>query len=341
MNKFIILIATGLYFVFANWFICSKVGHVCSSCIVETSKIAENNPVVKGIEEFNLVPKVIDFSMNSAVPDTGYFFHVFLEHVESVVEHKTLVIVGQYFDSEENGTTYENLGIARADEVKQILLSKGIDENDIEIVSEKKTNLDNLNILPNPSFQINWIDKIQKPINSETDLAVQGRLENQMGSIYPEIVEKDSNLTITEKELKDNLEIQEKKKETVIPKEKLSESKVEKLENKVVLHFPFNSARINHYKEVNAYLTDLAEKMKNNKKMKVLLTGHTDDKGTVFANNRVAHRRAKIIRDVLRKKGVPRAQIATESKGSANPLVPNTSKKNRQKNRRVEVLVIE
>ena len=335
MNKFIILIATGLYFVFANWFICSKVGHVCSSCM-DAPSIVIVNPDVEGIKEFNLVPNVIDFSMNSAFPDTGYFFHVFLNHIESVVDHKTLVIIGEYFDTEENGTPYENLGVARADEVKQLLLSKGIAEKDIEIASEKKSNVDNLDELPNPSFQIKWIDKILVTSNSERN--DQSSLENQKN---PEIIEKDSSITYTNNELSDNLEIQVKKKTEEKSKEKVSDSKVEKLSNKVVIYFPFNSTKIKNYKDLDAYLSELADRMKSNKKLKVMLTGHTDSKGSVFANNRVAHRRAKIIRDILHEKGVSRKQIATESRGSTDPMVANTSKKNRQKNRRVEVFVIE
>ncbi len=339
------LLISGLYFIFANWFICSQVGHECSACmVVSPDSVSISNDIqIKGIEEFQLVPKVIDFTINNAIPDTGYFFPIFLNHVKSVIKQKSLVITGHYFDTEENPTTYENLGIARADAVKQILLEKGIDETKIELTASKESNLETMEVLPNPSFSIAWVKSQQ--LNSDT----QKNLENIMGTVYPDTSDKQANahpvaatkiidsLIINEETSKEDIKekLKEEKKVVVDPN-----SKVERLKDKVILYFPFNSIKIKNYKDVDVYLTELAALLKEHKNYKVVLTGHTDDRGSVFANNRVAHRRAKIIRDILKRKGVSRSQIATESKGSSMPLLPNTSKANRKKNRRVEVSVI-
>ena len=62
-----------------------------------------------------------------------------------------------------------------------------------------------------------------------------------------------------------------------------------------------------------------------------------DSDGEETSNFTLAERRAKVIRDILRKKGVPRAQIITESKGETEPTAPNDTDTNRRLNRRVEV----
>ena len=69
----------------------------------------------------------------------------------------------------------------------------------------------------------------------------------------------------------------------------------------------------------------------------VILTGHSDDKGEEESNYILAERRAKVIRDVLRKKGVARSQIITKSMGETQPTAPNDTDANRRLNRRVEV----
>ena len=342
MNKFLILLVTGIYFVFADWFISTQVGHECASCVIPEDTLTTSQPKIsiEGIEEFQLVPKIIDFSFNSAVPDTGYFFHVFLDYIRSVENEKTLIITGSYFDSEENSTNYENLGIARADAVKQLLLSKGIQESIIELASEKKSNIENVTELPNPSFSIEWVDN---KVGDEH----QAQLESIMSTVYPDSPSLSTNENPVEEEKnagEEKEDVKLEKSETIdlektdsISKEN---SKVEKKSDKVILYFPFNSIKIKNYKEVDNYLSELAKELNDDKDLKVLLIGHTDDRGSIFANNRVAHRRAKIIRDILKKKGVSRSQIATESKGSTDPIAPNNSKANRNKNRRVEVIII-
>ncbi len=67
--------------------------------------------------------------------------------------------------------------------------------------------------------------------------------------------------------------------------------------------------------------------------------GHTDDVGSVESNRTLSLRRAEAVRDYLVQSGVPSELIATEGFGQSQPLAPNTTPENRQKNRRVEIVI--
>jgi OmpA-OmpF porin, OOP family len=54
---------------------------------------------------------------------------------------KTITITGYYKSDEKNTTSFENLGLARAEEVKKYLLSKGIDEKNIVTRSQAEESL--------------------------------------------------------------------------------------------------------------------------------------------------------------------------------------------------------
>lgn len=87
-------------------------------------------------------------------------------------------------------------------------------------------------------------------------------------------------------------------------------------------------------------LDELAELMIKKPEWKLKLAGHTDDVGNDQSNLILSKRRAEAVRDYLVKKEVPKDVIKVEFYGETRPLVPNDSKENRQKNRRVEMEVV-
>jgi len=68
------------------------------------------------------------------------------------------------------------------------------------------------------------------------------------------------------------------------------------------------------------------------------LEGHTDDTGQEPANDLLAEHRAKKCLDYLASKGIEPKRLNYLGYGSDKPFVPNDSRKNRQLNRRVEVI---
>ncbi|GHT55296.1 hypothetical protein AGMMS49982_21070 [Bacteroidia bacterium] len=82
--------------------------------------------------------------------------------------------------------------------------------------------------------------------------------------------------------------------------------------------------------------------LKQSPNIKIQIEGHTDDIGTPEYNMTLGQERAETVKAYLLEKGVPAKMIVkTLSKAATEPLVPNSDEENRQKNRRVEIVVVE
>jgi outer membrane protein OmpA-like peptidoglycan-associated protein len=69
--------------------------------------------------------------------------------------------------------------------------------------------------------------------------------------------------------------------------------------------------------------------------------GHTDDIGTEKYNQDLSERRAKSVQDYLVKAGVPAEVISTKGFGNSSPLTNEKTREARQRNRRVEIGVVD
>jgi outer membrane protein OmpA-like peptidoglycan-associated protein len=73
----------------------------------------------------------------------------------------------------------------------------------------------------------------------------------------------------------------------------------------------------------------------------ILVTGYTDDTGTVEYNQRLSSRRARVVADFLRPRLRGPFTVVQQGRGELDPAFPNTSEANREQNRRVEIKVPE
>jgi len=192
-------------------------------------------------------------------------------------DNNILEIVGIYYDGEDNTSSYEDLGLARAHQVKE-LFSADIPEERIRVSSQKLDAPDEALEGYFESAEFSWIEG-----------------EEERGP-------------------------------------------VEILDDRAIIRFPYNSIQKEVDPKIDAYLSKLAIELKDSGGT-VRLTGHTDDKGNEDKNESLAHRRAKMIRDILRDKGVRRSQIKTFTKGETEPISTNDTEEGRSDNRRVEVQV--
>jgi outer membrane protein OmpA-like peptidoglycan-associated protein len=69
--------------------------------------------------------------------------------------------------------------------------------------------------------------------------------------------------------------------------------------------------------------------------------GHTDDVGTGEYNRHLSERRAAAVGDYLKSAGIDPAVIETKGFGKSSPRVEGTSRDARQKNRRVEIAIVD
>lgn len=72
--------------------------------------------------------------------------------------------------------------------------------------------------------------------------------------------------------------------------------------------------------------------------MELEISGHTDDVGSRDANIKLSQNRAESVKQWLVDRGISAARLKTVGKGPDEPLVPNTTDENRQRNRRVEFI---
>lgn len=113
---------------------------------------------------------------------------------------------------------------------------------------------------------------------------------------------------------------------------------VEELPDRRIIRFPFNSTEKEYDPSVDEYLDKLADRVKETGES-IRLVGHTDNVGGDDANMVLSDRRAKVIRDLLKRKGVPESQITTEAKGESQPVASNETDAGRYDNRRVEIFL--
>ncbi|MBV4357602.1 OmpA family protein [Pinibacter aurantiacus] len=91
---------------------------------------------------------------------------------------------------------------------------------------------------------------------------------------------------------------------------------------------------------LNSRLDSIADIMKKYPDMRIAIVGHTCDIASAATNYKVGLKRAQEVAAYLEKQGIAADRIDVSSKGETQPLVPNTSEKNRKINRRVVITVL-
>ncbi len=92
-------------------------------------------------------------------------------------------------------------------------------------------------------------------------------------------------------------------------------------------------------KELETYLSNVKNYVKQNTGSRVVLTGHTDDVGQEAANMKLGMQRANFAKDQLVKMGLPASRIDVTSQGE-NWIKPKTKNKaNRDEARRCDVII--
>ncbi|MBB6610076.1 OmpA family protein [Pontibacter sp. Tf4] len=102
----------------------------------------------------------------------------------------------------------------------------------------------------------------------------------------------------------------------------------------------FPSAKYNLEKKSETELNKLISFMRQNKDVKIEITGHTDDVGSDAANQVLSEKRAKAVTDYLVAHGIASNRIRYKGFGETKPVKPNTSEENRQFNRRIEMQIL-
>lgn len=108
----------------------------------------------------------------------------------------------------------------------------------------------------------------------------------------------------------------------------------------VTVHFDLEGAKLTIPEAEKAVVDELCEKMKEDKSIKIVITGHTDNYGDPRQNLEFyGIRRAEALKKYMVEQGVDAAQIRCDSKGDTEPIAPNDTRANRAKNRRANIRI--
>ena len=88
-------------------------------------------------------------------------------------------------------------------------------------------------------------------------------------------------------------------------------------------------------------LDALAGLMQKKPNWRLKISGHTDSKGSAAGNLKLSKNRAEAVKSYLIAKGIEANRFKTEWFGSKKPIADNSTEAGRQKNRRVELLLVE
>lgn len=136
---------------------------------------------------------------------------------------------------------------------------------------------------------------------------------------------------------------------SISPFEKEIIQKKEKEEEKIHIEEPLKVAEVYTFKNVLfefnkatlvatsvKELDELYAYLEKRPKLTIEIYGHTDSIGTSNRNKELSLERAKAVSDYLISKGLKSSRIKWFGFGSTKPIVPNDTKAQRKKNRRVE-----
>ncbi|TND08003.1 MAG: OmpA/MotB domain-containing protein [Bacteroidetes bacterium] len=90
-----------------------------------------------------------------------------------------------------------------------------------------------------------------------------------------------------------------------------------------------------------ASLDELATLLKKKPTWKLKIAGHTDNVGKPAANMKLSEKRSKAVKKYLTDKGVADANLFAEWYGQTKPIASNKTPEGRQKNRRVEMTILD
>lgn len=102
--------------------------------------------------------------------------------------------------------------------------------------------------------------------------------------------------------------------------------------------FEFNKARLRP--DAQTILDDASETLKKYPDMKVEVAGHTDNIGDDAYNQRLSQERAAAVRDYFVEKQIPTDQMTVKGYGKADPVADNATEEGRERNRRVELRIL-
>lgn len=79
--------------------------------------------------------------------------------------------------------------------------------------------------------------------------------------------------------------------------------------------------------------------LRANPDVDLVIVGHTDPSGDPAVDRAISQARADVLLGLLREGGISSLRLSTEARGASDPIAPNDSPRNRQRNQRVSLVL--
>ena len=234
--------------------------------------------------------------------------------------NRKLTITGYYATNEANAAQFANVGLARAEGIKQFLVQQGIPAPSLATGSLARTDLAFTAAGDSLYGGINFVFTGMTPEPAADTMLT----DITTVSAATAVVSTPSPMTVAESATEESLAAAEKFTSVFEP---------------IDLYFSLNGASYIKTPETTKFFAEAAKYLSAHKGRKLLLTGHTDNSGSDAANRRLSRERANQVSARLRQLGIDQGQVAVEAKGEADPKVTNDTREGRKANRRVTVVV--
>lgn len=219
---------------------------------------------------------------------------------------RILEVTGYYSSAEANTTTFPNLGLARAESIRQYFFQQGI---------------------PAASLTTKGVEK-DLPFQAAKGDSLYGGVDFAFsGAELPVSSDTATSPTLV------------KLTEPTTEKALAEAEKFTSVFKPIDLYFPLAQANYIQTDETKKFFEEAAAYLSDHKDKKLVLTGHTDNSGPDAVNMQLSKERADDVKNKLRKSGIDVGQIDVRAKGETEPKADNNTISGRKANRRVTVVV--
>ena len=243
---------------------------------------------------------------------------------------RTLEITGYYTSAETNATTFPNLGLARAEGMKQYLVQQGIPVSSLTTKGTERNlpaTVKGDSLVGGLGFAFGGAEPAADEL-VETELTVSKPTETSAAATPTATATTSTAALIIMTEPVTEKELAEAQKFTSIFKP-------------MDLYFSLGEATFIKTDETTKFFDEAAKVLNASPGKKLLLTGYTDDKGPDQMNLQLSRDRANDVKARIRKSGVKSEQIEVKAKGESEPKADNSTLSGRKANRRVTVVVLD
>ena len=115
---------------------------------------------------------------------------------------------------------------------------------------------------------------------------------------------------------------------------------IQPLANEISSQLKFESGKVNLSKKIFVGVDSLVVFMHENPNTSLIISGHTDNTGTLKINQKLSLQRAMVVSNYLIKKGIDKKRINQKGFADTRPIADNKTLKGRAQNRRVDIEVV-